>query len=47
MKIRFLGGAGTVSGSKYLVEHAGRSVLVDSGLFQGYKKPWLHSPLAF
>jgi metallo-beta-lactamase family protein len=36
--IRFLGGAGTVTGSKYLVEHAGHSVLVDCGLFQGYKQ---------
>jgi metallo-beta-lactamase family protein len=36
--IRFLGGAGTVTGSKYLVEHEGHSVLVDCGLFQGYKQ---------
>jgi metallo-beta-lactamase family protein len=36
--IRFLGGAGTVTGSKYLVEHEGQSVLVDCGLFQGYKQ---------
>jgi metallo-beta-lactamase family protein len=36
--IRFLGGAGTVTGSKYLVEHDGHSVLVDCGLFQGYKQ---------
>lgn len=35
--ITFLGGAGTVTGSKYLVHHAGRHLLVDCGLFQGYK----------
>ena len=33
-----LGGAGTVTGSKHLVEHGGRRLLVDCGLFQGYKE---------
>ena len=37
IRITFLGGAGTVTGSKYLVEAAGRRILVDCGLFQGYK----------
>jgi metallo-beta-lactamase family protein len=35
--IRFLGAAGTVTGSRFLVEAAGRRVLVDAGLFQGMK----------
>jgi metallo-beta-lactamase family protein len=38
MRITFLGGVGTVTGSKYLVEAAGSRVLVDCGLFQGYKQ---------
>lgn len=37
LKLTFLGGAGTVTGSKYLLEHDGRRILVDCGLFQGYK----------
>jgi metallo-beta-lactamase family protein len=36
--ITFYGGAGTVTGSKYLLEHKGQRVLVDSGLFQGHKE---------
>jgi metallo-beta-lactamase family protein len=38
MNITFLGGTGTVTGSKYLLEHEGRRVLVDCGLFQGLKQ---------
>lgn len=30
-----MGGAGTVTGSKHLLEHQGRRLLVDCGLFQG------------
>ena len=37
LKLSFLGGAGTVTGSKYLLENDGRRILVDCGLFQGYK----------
>jgi metallo-beta-lactamase family protein len=35
--IRFLGAAGTVTGSRYLVRTEGAEVLVDAGLFQGAK----------
>ena len=37
MQLQFLGATGTVTGSKYLVRHGDSSILVDSGLFQGYK----------
>ena len=36
--LRFLGGAGTVTGSKYLVSASGRQILLDCGLFQGLKE---------
>lgn len=37
-RLSFLGATGTVTGSKYLFEANGRRVLVDCGLFQGYKQ---------
>ncbi len=36
--LTFIGGAGSVTGSKALVEVGGKRVLVDCGLFQGRKK---------
>src|SRR6056297_3123404 len=36
--LRFLGATGTVTGSKFLLEAQGRKVLIDCGLFQGYKQ---------
>lgn len=36
--LTFIGGAGTVTGSKYLLADGGRRVLVDAGVFQGEKE---------
>jgi metallo-beta-lactamase family protein len=36
--LRFLGAAGTVTGSRYLLEIGQRRILVDCGLFQGVKQ---------
>lgn len=49
MKLAFLGAAGTVTGSKTLVTHEGKQLLVDCGLFQGYKNLRLMNwvPFAF
>ncbi len=38
MKLTFLGGAGTVTGSKCLVDTGSARILVDCGLFQGLKR---------
>ena len=35
--LQFLGAAGTVTGSKYLLEQGTRRILVDAGMFQGQK----------
>lgn len=38
MNLQFLGATGTVTGSKYRLTRGGHSLLVDCGLFQGYKQ---------
>ncbi|MFT3956514.1 MAG: MBL fold metallo-hydrolase [Piscinibacter sp.] len=49
MKIHFLGAADTVTGSRHLVELDGQTILLDCGLFQGFKtlreRNWAPLPL--
>lgn len=49
MRLTFLGAAGTVTGSRYLVETAKTRLLVDCGLYQGVKsrrnRNWRESPV--
>ncbi len=50
VQITFLGGADTVTGSKFLVQHQTGRILVDCGLFQGFKqlrlRNWAALPVA-
>ena len=50
IELTFLGGTGTVTGSKYLLRAGKASVLVDCGLFQGLKalrlRNWAPPPVA-
>lgn len=41
--IHFLGAAGTVTGSKYLIDTGERKILIDCGLFQGLKELRSHN----
>lgn len=49
LKIHFLGAAGTVTGSKYLIDTGDKKILIDCGLFQGFKelrlKNWENPPV--
>ena len=38
MQLTFLGATRTVTGSRYLIEAEGKKILIDCGLFQGYKE---------
>ena len=48
-KVHFLGGTGTVTGSKFLIEAFGKNILIDCGMFQGLKElrelNWLDLPV--
>jgi metallo-beta-lactamase family protein len=49
VNVHFLGAAGTVTGSKFLIEAFGKNILVDCGMFQGLKElrelNWLDLPV--
>ncbi len=49
IKLKSLGGAGTVTGSKHLLKMGGKNILIDCGLFQGVKvlreRNWLPFPV--
>ncbi|MDI9246297.1 MBL fold metallo-hydrolase [Marinobacter sp. CHS3-4] len=49
MKLRFLGGVGTVTGSKHLLSDEDHRLLVDCGMYQGVKnlrrRNWAHFPV--
>lgn len=49
VQVQFLGAAGTVTGSKFLLRFPDKTILVDCGLFQGIKKQrelnWQHLPV--
>jgi len=47
MKLTFLGATGTVTGSKYLLEAGGHRILIDCGLFQGFKQLRLRNRAPF
>ena len=43
LKIKFLGASGTVTGSKFYLEHDKTRLLIDCGMFQGLKELRLHN----